>query len=304
MKNLLIAAACFFVFNSFAFSQTCLETAKEISPTLSAETRKIYETKLAEAKADYEKSPNADSLIWFGRRTAYLGHSKEAIGIFSKGIEKFPSDVRFYRHRGHRFITIRCFDDAIKDFEKALDIIKKNGIRDEIEPDGLPNARNTPTSSLWTNIYYHLGLAYYLKGDFNKSLALFMSCFNNAKNDDMRVAASHWIYMGARRFNKEKDAKRFIVEEIKDNLDIIENTDYYKLVKLYQGKLKAEDLLKEVGTEANALSNATLGYGLGNWFLYNGEKEKALKIFRQITSGNQWASFGYIAAEAELKRIL
>ena len=49
------------------------------------------------------------------------------------------------------------------------------------------------------------------------------------------------------------------------------------------------------------LSNASLGFGIGNWFLYNGEKEKAEKIFRQITSGNQWASFGFIAAEAELK---
>jgi predicted amidohydrolase len=29
---------------------------------------------------------------------------------------------------------------------------------------------------------------------------------------------------------------------------------------------------------------------------------KLMKIFRQITSGNQWASFGFIAAEAELKR--
>ncbi|HVE55514.1 MAG TPA: hypothetical protein VNB22_01720 [Pyrinomonadaceae bacterium] len=30
--------------------------------------------------------------------------------------------------------------------------------------------------------------------------------------------------------------------------------------------------------------------------------ENALKSFRQITSGNQWASFGFIAAGAELNR--
>ncbi len=303
MKKLFLILSLSFIFYSSAFSQNCAENALEVQPPLSVETRKDYEAKLDEAKKQFEKSPNeADAIIWLGRRTAYLGKFKEAIKIYTSGIEKFPADARFYRHRGHHFITLRCFDDAIKDFETALEVIKKNGIRDEIEPDGLPNARNMPTSSLWTNIYYHLGLAYYLKGDFNKSLGSFMNCFNNAKSHDMRVAASHWIYMGARRFKKEKDAKRFIAEEIKNNLDIIENTDYYKLVKLYQSKLKAEDLLKEIGTESNALSNATLGYGLGNWFLYNGEKEKALKIFRQITSGNQWASFGYIAAEAELKR--
>ncbi len=291
-------------FASVSFAQTCLQTAKIVAPEISENTRKIYETKLAEAKTDFDKNPNnADAIIWLGRRTAYLGNYKESIEIFTKGADKFPKDARFLRHRGHRYITIRCFDDAIKDFETALEIRKKNGygLKDEVEPDGLPNARNIPTSTLMTNILYHLGLAYYLKDDFDKASAAFINCFNLSKNDDMRVAAAHWIYMSARRFGGKKaenDAKNFIKKEIKDNLDIIENDDYYKLVKLYQGKLKAEDLTAQ---DANTLSNASLGYGIGNWYLYNNKPAEAAKIFRQITQGNQWASFGYIAAEAELK---
>jgi hypothetical protein len=35
------------------------------------------------------------------------------------GIGQFPKDARFYRHRGHRYISSRCFDLAIKDFKKA-----------------------------------------------------------------------------------------------------------------------------------------------------------------------------------------
>jgi tetratricopeptide (TPR) repeat protein len=107
------------------FAQTCLENARPVAPVLSENTRKIYETKLSEAKNDYEKNPrNADAIIWLGRRTAYLGNYKEAIKIFTEGIGKFPNDARFYRHRGHRFITIRCFDDAIKDFETAAKLTK------------------------------------------------------------------------------------------------------------------------------------------------------------------------------------
>lgn len=288
------------VFNSVAFAQNCLENAKTVAPVLSENVRKTYETKLAEAKADFEKNPNsADALIWFGRRTAYLGNYKEAIKIFTEGIGKFPKDARFYRHRGHRFITIRCFDDAIKDFETAAKLVK--GKPDEIEPDGLPNARNIPTSTLQTNIFYHLGLAYYLKGDFKNALKAYKTSEKLSKNPDMLVATKHWLYMTLRRMNKTKEAAKSVAG-VKDNLDIIESGDYYKLVRLYQGKLKAEDLLKEIGTETDTLSNASLGYGLGNWFLYNGEKEKALKIFRQIVAGNQWASFGFIAAEVEIKR--
>ena len=258
MKKLLLILGILFVFYSFAFSQNCAENALEVQPSLSVETRKDFEAKLDEASKQFEKSPNeSEAIIWLGRRTAYLGKYKEAIRIFTGGIEKFPADARFYRHRGHRFITLRCFDDAIIDLKKADELTF--GKSDEIEPDGLPNKRNTPTSTLQTNIWYHLGLAYYLKGDFDRSAAAFMGCFNRAKNPDMQVAAAHWVYMSVRRYNKEKDAKRFINREIKDGLDIIENDDYYKLVKLYQGKVKAEVLLKEIGSNANTLGNASMG---------------------------------------------
>lgn len=299
MIKVLFAAAFLFVLNLPVFAQTCAENAKIVAPVLSVEARKTYETKLAEARADFERNPSsADAIIWLGRRTAYPGNYREAIKIFTDGIAKFPKDARFYRHRGHRYLTLRCFDDAIRDFETAAKLVK--GKPDEIEPDGLPNARNTPTSTLQSNIFYHLGLAYYVKGDYKKALKAYREAEKVSKNPDMSVATKHWLYMTLRRSNKTSEAEKAIAD-VKDNLDIIENDDYYKLVRLYQGKVKADDLLKELGATADSLSNASLGYGVGNWFLYNGEREKAGKIFRQITAGNQWASFGFIAAEAEMR---
>ena len=300
MIKTLLAVAFLCVLSLNVLAQNCAENAKTVAPVLSENARRIYAEKLAEARADFAKNPSsADALIWLGRRTAYPGNYLEAIKIFSEGIAKFPKDARLYRHRGHRYLTLRCFDDAIKDFETAARLVK--GKADEIEPDGLPNARNLPTSTLQTNIFYHLGLAYYLKGDFRNALKAYRTCEKLSKNPDMLVATKHWLYMTLRRHGKTREAAK-AVADVNDNLDIIENDDYYKLVKLYQGKIKAEDLLKELGSEANSLSNASLGYGLGNWFLYNGEREKAEKIFRQITAGDQWASFGFIAAEAELRR--
>ena len=67
--------------------------------------------------------------------------------------------------------------------------------------------------------------------------------------------------------------------------------------------IKVDDLLKEIGSDANTLKSSTLGYGIGNYFLYNGNEEKATAIFRKIVAGDQWASFGYIAAEVELGRL-
>lgn len=295
MKTLVAIAFCFI--SSVASAQTnCVQSAREVSPQLSAETQRDFETKLNEARELFEKDPkSADRIIWLGRRTAYLGRYKDAIKIYTDGIKQFPADARLYRHRGHRFITLRCFDDAIADFEKAAKLIK--GRPDEIEPDGLPNARNTPTSTLQSNIWYHLGLAYYLKHDFKSALKAYREAEKVSTNPDMLVATTHWLYMTLRRSGQEKEAAK-TVAAIKDDLEVIENADYYKLIRLYQGKLKPADVLIPPG---ESLSNATVGYGLGNWFLYNGQPTEATKIFNHITAGNQWASFGYIAAEAELK---
>ena len=287
--------------SSGASAQTnCWQTAVEIQPQLSAETQRESEAKLNEARGRFEKnSRSADNVIWLGRRTAYLGRYKESIRIYTQGIEQFPADARFYRHRGHRLITLRCFDAAIADLEKASKLIA--GKPDEIEPDGLPNARNIPTSTLQSNIWYHLGLAYYLKGDFQRALSAYREAEKVSKNADMLIATTHWVYMTLRRLGLEKEASKTLAP-IKDNLDLIENGDYYRMIRVYKGQLDPATLWAEITQRSDSLSNATLGYGLGNWFLYNGQRADAEKLFRQVTAGNQWSSFGYIAAEAELKR--
>ena len=287
------------LFVSAASAQNCLERAQEIAPPLTKETRRDFETKLNAARKNAETDASADNLIWLGRRTAYVGHYKDAIRIFTEGAEKFPDDPRFLRHRGHRLITLRCFDLAITDLKRAAKLVK--GKPDEIEPDGLPNARNVPTSTLQSNIWYHLGLAYYLKGDFKAALDAYREALKVSKNPDMLVATTNWQYMTLRRLGRKKEANE-AVAGIKADLDVIENGDYYKLIRLYQGKVTAEELLQEISGGTNSLSNVSLGYGLGNWMFYNGKRAAAEEMFRRIILGNQWASFGYIAAEAELAR--
>ena len=296
MRIVLIMVALLFV--QQAFASECVEAAKIMYPVMSAETETDFKAKRAAALEKHRAdTKDADALIWYGRRVAYLGDYKKAIHIYTAGIKMHPNDARMYRHRGHRLISIRCFDDAIADFEKAAELVK--GKPDEVEPDGLPNARNIPTSTLQSNIWYHLGLAHYLKGDFKSALKAYRNCLKVSKNPDMLVATTNWLYVTLRKLGKEKEARKML-EPITDDLDIIENDAYYKMLKLYKGKLKATDLL---GSDGDALSSATMLYGVGNWALINGDREEAEKIFKRIVKGTQWSSFGYIAAAVELQRM-
>ena len=55
--------------------------------TITAPSEKTLK-QFEEAKSTYEANPDdVEALIWYGRRTAYLGQYVQAIEIYSKGIE-------------------------------------------------------------------------------------------------------------------------------------------------------------------------------------------------------------------------
>lgn len=250
---------------------------------------------LASALGDYEKNPNsADAIIWYGRRLAYTGDYRGAIEAFSEGIFKFPADARMFRHRGHRYISIREFDRAIEDLERAAKLIE--GTENETEPDGAPNALGIPVSSLHGNIWYHLGLAYYLKQDWPNALRAYTNGFNAARNDDNRVSTTHWRYMILRRMGREDDARE-VLEGIETEMNVIENMSYHSLCLFYKGDISLEEL---IGDNEDNPAGAAVMYGAANWHFYTGDEATAREMLEALTSTSSWAGFGFIAAEADL----
>ena len=255
--------------------------------------------KIAEKKFK-KRSKKLDNIIWYGRRLAYLTRYKEAIQVYTDGLEKHPKSPELYRHRGHRYISIREFDKAIADFEKAAKLAEGREI--EIEPDGIPNKLNQPLSNLHFNIYYHWALAYYLKGDYDEATRLFQECFNYSLNADLLVATVDWLYMCYQK-TWQKDKAMGILNVIQPNTTVIENDAYLKRIQLYKGEIKPETLIDlnnpNLESELNII---TQGYGVGNWYLHNDQPEKAKAIFEKIVATSYWPAFGYIAAEAELAK--
>ena len=265
---------------------------------LAPAVRTRYEQQLALAQAAYERSPtDPDSIIWFGRRLAYLGRIREAIEVYSRGIALHPDNPWLYRHRGHRYLTVREIDNAIGDFKRARALAA--GKPDEVEPDGQPNAMNQPIGTLQSNIMYHLGLAYYLKGDFARAVPVYRRELAEAHNDDRRVSTAHWLYMALRRLGRAEEAAQVLIP-ITTRMDVIENDTYRRLLLMYKGELPPDSVLAVTPTGEMSVTDATAAYGIGNWHLYNGRTSAANDIFRRIVAGGQWGAFGFIAAEKEL----
>lgn len=256
---------------------------------------------LETAQENFEEGASEENYIWLGRRTAYLLRFQEAVNIFSDGIEKYPDSYKLFRHRGHRYISLRQFDRAVADLQQAAAIMPQRPL--ETEPDGIPNKINKPLSSTQFNVWYHLGLAHYLLGDFASAEKAYLQCWKVSNNDDLLCATADWLYMTFRRQGKF-DAADEVLNYITDSMTVVENDSYYKRLMMYKGKLAPEEVLNVSEPAADRdLSLATQGYGVGNWYLCQGDSAKAYDIFRKVVKGKEFAAFGFIAAEAELARL-
>jgi tetratricopeptide (TPR) repeat protein len=265
-------------------------------PIADAAARARMEADAAAAFAAVQKEPSAEAIIWLGRRTAYLGKFREAIQVYTGGLRLYPTDPRLLRHRGHRLLTVRELEPARADLQTAAGLIK--GQQDEVEPDGQPNARGIPTSTLHSNIWYHLALARYLKADYAGAADDWRRARDAVKNPDNLVAASHWLYLSLRRAGRDADATA-VLEPIRADLDVIENGSYHSLLLMYKGERTPADLLAKAPDGA---SGSAVRYGVGAWHLVNGRRAEAIPVFERILTGPDWPSFGFLAAEAELAR--
>lgn len=281
-------------------SVTGLDGTVYYEPEPDESEKKKLDSALQVAQKNFETDPSEANYIWLGRRLAYLSRYEDAVKIFTEGLQKYPDSYRLLRHRGHRYITLRQFDKAVADLQMAASLMRYPL---EIEPDGQPNRLNVPLSTVQFNIWYHLGLAHYLKGDLESAEKAYIQCLEVSDNDDLLVATADWLYMTYCRMKKTDEAAK-VLDLIRDDMKIVENDSYYLRLKMYKGQLQPDEVLTvSEGVKDADLALATQGYGVGNYYLCQGDTARAVDIFKQVKKGKHFAAFGFIAAEADLMRL-
>lgn len=264
---------------------------------------------LQTAKRLYEEDPTEARTTWYGRVLGFRYQFDEAIRVFSEGLERFPDSYQLLRQRGHRYISTRRFDEALADLVRAAALI--DGLPHWIEPDGEGNELPIPQTSIQFNVYYHLGLVRYLLRRWEDAVSAFVQCRDCVPENDFdgMTAAADWLYMTHRR-NGDADAAEAVLAAVPVGLadsQFVEGPSYYRRLLMYRGELSPVDLLNpEKGEQViHGLETiyATQGYGVGNWYLYNGHVDQAKAIFARILEGRSTSAFGYIAAELDMAEL-
>jgi len=191
------------------------------------------------------------------------------------------------------------FDYSINDSERAVDMMLK-GI-DFMEPSSLAGTEETTEYIFYTNTYYHLGLAYMMKGDLLNARRAFNDLLDVAVNDDHIIMSVYWNYIILKRLGYEEDAKEAL-KHIKPDMNCPVSGGYYECLKMYTGEIEPEEIISET-SEDDQLGLVTSGFGVANEYQFRGEYERYVELLEKVLETNAWSGFGYLSAEVDMKRI-
>ncbi|MEL6428567.1 MAG: hypothetical protein AAFR54_05265 [Planctomycetota bacterium] len=246
------------------------------------------------AYAHWQLDPTEQTAIWVGRRLAYKGLFPDAVKWYAGALETYPESHRLRRHLGHRLLTLRQPAAAVEILTDAKGLAAARPNR--LEPDGAPGPTGEPRSTTHGNIDYHLALAHYVLGEFDRAAELWKGCLETwSRNDDSRVAALHWLHTSLVRAGRTDEALRVLLTPI-DPADVIENFAYHELVQLYRGERTAGEFL------ARDDRSAALEYGLARHLIANGDSAAGNGLLDALIERQGWTAFGVLAAEADVGR--
>lgn len=236
---------------------------------------------IAAATAAVEKNPE-DGQAWMkkGHALARVSLMREAEECYAMAISCDPFNWEYYRHRAHRFLSCWRFQDAAADFVIA--------------------SRLNPND--W-NVWYHLGLSWFLLRDYEKAAEAYKRCYEITDAEQELIAISDWYWMTLKRLGRDEEAQK-VLDRITDHMNPGENTAYYARLLMYKGLKKPEELLSANPEETTDLEIVTMGFGIGNYYLVNGEADKGYAVMeRVIEAGNGsdcYFAFAYLASMVEL----
>jgi len=233
---------------------------------------------VARAESALALAPHdVNRVIQLGLAQAAVRQYREAIETYTRGLGVAPDNALLYRYRGHRYISVREFPHALADLERGVRLDTTN-----------------------YDIWYHLGVVHYLRGEIGTAAQAFARARPMAPNDNELAGSTDWLWMSLSRAGRRNEAAA-VLNTLRDSLQVPAGYAYVQRLRLYQGRLKPENLISPADTADIQL--ATLAYGIGNWYLVAGDTVRARTYFRRAVASGGWPAFGFIAAEVELVRL-
>ncbi|MDE7011485.1 MAG: hypothetical protein K2O93_09730 [Oscillospiraceae bacterium] len=205
---------------------------------------------------------------------------REASEVFSALLAQTPFSGEVLCQRGHVYLGLRAYWQAIADFELGL----------RVQPED------------W-DCLYHTALCYYLLGDYSTAERYYARCYAASGTEEELTAVSDWYWLTLMRLGKKERADE-LLRAVEPGWSFGENEAYFARLMVYKGLRRAEDVLA-YAEQLEDQAFCTYAYGIAYYlWAVRGEKERAQALMADIASRtqSQWGGFALQAAQAELKR--
>lgn len=265
---------------SFAFvAKAQDEKPQYVSPSgKSYFARPDAESPVAEAEKKLAAdSKNASLNLALSNAQAGIWRIREALATCERGLELEPDNAALIATRGHRYLSLRELDRAQADLERATRLDNR-----------IPEA------------WYYLAIVYYLNGRWDEAVSAWQKRLALSKDYADSLGATDWLYMTFNRAGRHDDAAR-LLEKVEKEQQVTGGASIYQNRLLFYKGAKSEAEVTAAMTDDVAV--ATLSYGLGNWYLYHGNSEKAREYFEKSIASAAWVALAFIAAEKDLTRL-
>lgn len=242
-------------------------------------------TVAAAEKALAADPKNPDLMLKLALAHAGVREYRESIAVATRGLKIAPDNAGLLLERGHREVGLREFAKARVDLEHAAKIDPKN-----------------------PEIYYHLGLSHYFVGEFAEAAEAWRHAVEFAPTLDSRINSSNWLYASLRRAGKKDDAEKALATITPEMKNTEPHTFFYlSLLRFFQGRMPESEAVPPQPPAGDKddepeLRFDTVAYGVGNWYLYNGNPVKAQEYFKKVAQGRMWMTWGFVGSEIEVAR--
>jgi tetratricopeptide (TPR) repeat protein len=231
----------------------------------------------------------------YRRRAAALASLRrfaDAVAACSNGMAANPGETTLLVDRGHYYLNLHRIDLALADLSRVEamrtdTVVVPLNARDRIE------RLQGEDYQLW----FHLGLAKYLDGQFAAAVDTFDKCIRTA-----RFTCEGWRYLALRHAGRDKEAQAFLDSTFAVTAGVRRRTDLLRSI-IFTFKVRSWDV-DPSDLPDDPLDRSTIAYNVGIWHLLNGRTDRARTFFELATTApSDSDAFGALAAEAELKRM-
>ena len=241
-----------------------------------------YPEGIAEIDEKLKAAPD-DVQLWLERAKLLNAglFMHEAIDAYSRALAIDPFNADIYCMRGHRYMSVLAFAEAVADFI----------IASRIKPES------------W-DPWYHLGVSYYMLGHYAQAEKAMYRCYELLKDQDPRdcCAALDWRWRCLTRLGRKADADE-LLKCVPEGAECYEGDYGYMLnCSMYKGIVTPEQVYADPRVHSGSMDLMCVTYAVSNYYFCTGNIEKSNEFVDKCISigkTHERLTFGFMAALAD-----